>query len=94
LDNEHLPFTFNDEQYKISKEHFKINYTGNDSRKTFKEVFAPIDIINYNKLNANWYYDLTNWRNYSAFIGSEHNRLCERPKYMVTHKWHGFINDR
>lgn len=94
LDNENIPFTFDAEQYKICKEYFRINYSGDDTNKNFKDIFGIIDTKNYRNLNLKWHYNIDNWLGYSKFIGSEHNKLCQRPKYLVKHKWHGLINDK
>jgi hypothetical protein len=94
LEDEHLPFTFDDEQYKICKEHFRINYTGDDSHKTFKELFSVIDAGSYRNVAVDYHYNISNWDGYKRFLGSEHNNLCERPKYLVKHKWHGFVPNK
>lgn len=93
LDNEHLPFTFSQEEYLKCSKHFKEIYTGDDRGLNFSDIFNIIDLNKYNNINLGWYYKLTNWQEYRSFISSEHNLLCQRPKYMVTHKWWGFIKD-
>jgi hypothetical protein len=94
LDNTHLPFTFQQEEYESCRKLFSERYSGNDIEKRFSDIFKPVDLSTYNKINLEWHYDISNWQGYSQFIGSEHNKLCERPKYMVTHKWRGFMKDK
>lgn len=94
LDNEHLPFTFDADGYKKCREAFKQNYSGTDDNKTFREIFSPIDTKSYNNINLNWFYNISHWDGYSSFLGSEHNKLCVRPKYLVSHKWWGFSKDK
>jgi len=93
LDNENIPFTFDAEQYKICKEYFRINYSGDDTNKSFKDIFGIIDTKPFRTLNLNWHYNIDNWAGYSTFLGSEHNKQCQRPKYLVNHKWHGLVKD-
>jgi hypothetical protein len=96
LDNEHLPFTFSSEEYKICKDKFKddYEYTGKSKLKTFNDIFNPIDLQTYNKVELGWHYNISDWSGYSKFVGSDHNKLCSKPKYMVTHKWWGFVKDK
>ena len=94
LDNEHLPFTFDADDFKKCKDQFKINYTGADNDKKFSDIFGPIDINPYRKINLEWAYNISTWDGYAHFLGSQHNKLCERPKYMVKHKWHGLVKDK
>ena len=94
LDNEHIPFTFDAEHYKLCKNQFKAMYTGDDVNKTFYDIFKPMDISKHKKIDLSWFYNISDWSKYSSFIGSEHNKLCERPKYMVKHKWHGLIKNK
>lgn len=93
LDNEHLPFTFSGEEYEACRKLFKGEYSGKDSWKTFKDVFKPINLDTYNKLELDWHHNISDWDGYSRFIGSEHNKECSRPKHMVLHKWHGLVKD-
>lgn len=94
LDNEHLPFTFDAEQYKLCKEHFRLNYKGDDTNKSFKDLFSVINAQSYRNIAVDYHYNISNWDGYRAFLASEHNKLCERPKYLVKHKWHGFVPDK
>lgn len=94
IDNEHIPFTFDGDAYKKCKEYFRLNYSGNDVNKTFKDIFSPMDISNHKRIELGWHYNISNWAGYSQFIGSEHNKLCTRPKYLVKHKWRGFVKDK
>lgn len=93
LDNTHLPFTFQEEEYYACHNLFKENYSGNDTEKRFSDIFKPTDLSVYNKIPVEWHYDISNWGGYSQFVGSGHNKLCSRPKYMVTHKWYGLVKD-
>lgn len=94
LDNTHLPFTFTQEEYKICSADFKQKYTGDETKKTFFEIFEKIDINQYETHSPEWFYNISNWDSYSKFLGSEHVNLCTRPKYMVKHEWYGLIKDR
>lgn len=94
LDNIHLPFTFSQDEYENCKALFKERYSGDETRKTFGEVFEAVDIKTYNQIDSGWFYDISSWDKYSKFIGSHHNSLCKRPGHLVTHKWWGFVKDR
>ena len=94
LDNSHLPFTFNPDQYNLCNRHFKDIYSGCDTDKTFADVFNPIEITNYLKFDAGWFYKVTDWTSYHNFLCSPEAKGLARPKYMVTHKWRGFVKDR
>lgn len=94
LDNTHLPFTFDGDDYEVCRKHFRQQYTGKDTKKTFGEVFQPLDIKNYQQIEAPWFYEISSWDNYSKFIASEHNKLCKRPGHLVTNKWWGLVKDR
>lgn len=93
LDNEHLPFTFCQNEYLKCKKNFSEIYSGDDRDLNFSDIFSGINTEIYDKIDLEWYYKITNWLEYKDFIGSEHNNLCIRPKYMVTHKWWGLIKD-
>jgi hypothetical protein len=94
LDNNHLPFTFDADGYYACKENYRINYLGDkDNKKSFKDIFGLLDITKYRNMELEWHYNISEWDGYSQFIGSEHNKLCRRPKYMVTHKWYGLVKD-
>lgn len=93
LDNEYLPFTFSQKEFEDCRRLFKERYTGDETKKTFSEVFEPVDLSFYTKIEPNWFYNISTWDGYSKFIGSEHNKLCSKPKYMVTHEWWGFVKD-
>ena len=92
-DNQFTPFTFSQEVYEQCRRLFKDRYSGNETRLSLKDIFEPVDLSSYRKIDTEWYYNINNWNSYSKFIGSEHNKLCSRPKYMVTHKWWGFVDD-
>ena len=94
LDNEHLPFTFDQEVYEKCRLHFRDIYSGHDTQLSFNDVFSGINQSEFNKIDIDWYYKLTNWEEYSKFVGSEHNKECVKPKYMVTHKWWGLVKDK
>ena len=93
LDNEHLPFTFSHEEYEACRKQFKEDYTGKDVNKTFGDIFKPVNLQNYTKLDIGWHYNISSWEGYSQLLGSPHNKECERPKHMVIHKWHGLVKD-
>lgn len=93
LDNEHLPFTFTQQEYEECKKFFIERYTGDETKKTFYDIFSPINLMSYSKIEPKWFYNISTWDGYSKFIGSEYNKLCARPKYMVTHKWWGLVKD-
>lgn len=94
LQEQFMPFTFNQEQYDLCLRKFKEDYTGKDLYKSSSEIFNSIDYNSYSTINLEWYYDISNWNNYKKFISSDHNNSCTRPKYMLTHSWHGLIDDR
>lgn len=94
LDNEHIPFTFDAEDYKLCKDNFKKIFYNNSTNATVGEVFEPLKANVYRDLPLDWYYNISSWDGYSRFIGSQHNKTCTRPKYMVTHKWRGFVKDK
>jgi len=94
LDNEHLPFSFSEKEYDSCQRLFKQNYTGDEREKTFADIFSPLDLNSFLKKDANWFYNISSWNGYANFIGSEHNKLCQRPKHMVLHKWWGFVKDK
>jgi len=94
LDNTHLPFTFAQEEFEECKKLFRERYTGDETKRTFSEVFEPIKLDNYVKLETDWFYDISSWAKYTQFIGSEHSKLCTRPKYMVHHEWWGLVKDK
>ena len=94
LNNTHLPFTFNMEQYNSCNRFFKDIYSGCDTDKTFADVFNPIDINSYIKQESGWFYNVSNWENYISFLKSDHAGAIKRPKYMVLHKWRGFVKDK
>jgi hypothetical protein len=92
-DNQFTPFTFSQETYKECKKYFKSLYEGEETKKTLSDIFQPVNLESYNKIDLKWYYNINDWSSYSKFIASEHNKLCARPKYMVTHKWYGFVDN-
>ena len=91
-DDEFTPFTFSQDVYESCRINFRDEYTGRDTRKKLSEVFSPVDLSTYTKIDLDWYYNISNWEQYSKFIASPHNSLCARPKYMVTHKWWGLVD--
>lgn len=92
-DNNYAPFTFSQEVYAECSKYFKQKYTGDETRKTFAEIFEPVNLDTYAKVDISWLYRIDDWDQYCKFISSEHNKLCRRPKYMVTHKWFNFVKD-
>jgi hypothetical protein len=93
-DNEFLPFTFAQEEYEACRIYFRDVYEGNETLKTFSDIFNPVTLEKYTNIDLNWYYNISNWQGYTNFIASEHNKLCQRPKYLVTHKWYGLVKDK
>lgn len=89
-----LPFSFSEKEFIECKKFFKEKYTGDETKKKFSEVFSPIDISSYEQILPEWFYDISNWETYKMFIGTEHNNLCQRPKYMVNHEWWGLVKDK
>jgi len=94
LNDEYLPFTFTQKEFEECKKLFAERYTGDETKKKISEIFEPVKLDTFTQVEANWFYNISNWDGYSKFIGSEHNKLCARPKYMVTHKWWGFVKDK
>jgi hypothetical protein len=94
LDNEYMPFTFDMDGYEICRKKFKDEYTGNETRKTYNDIFSQIDLSRYAKIQMPWFYNISSWDGYSNFIGSKHNLLCSRPPYMISKKWYGLVKDK
>lgn len=93
-EDEFTPFTFNQEIYEECRIYFRDRYSGDETMRNLKDIFKPVDISKYNRIEAEWYHNISNWDGYHQFVGSGHNKFCERPKYMVTHKWYGFVKDK
>jgi hypothetical protein len=93
LDNVHLPFTFDANIYQECKKHFAQSYTGADRDKTFKDIFSPVSLDIYRKIDLNWHFDISSWEGYRGFLSSKESASCERPKYLVKHKWRGLVKD-
>jgi len=93
LDNIHSPFSFSQKEYEECRKNFKQKYTGDETRKTFGEVFESIKLESYDKIEADWFYNISSWEGYRQFLSSQHNILCQRPKYMVNHEWWGLVKD-
>lgn len=89
-----MPFTFSQDVYEECRIFFRDTYTGKDTGRSIGDIFRPAKLDNFNKIDLEWYYDISDWDGYSKFIGSEHNKLCSRPKYMVTHKWYRLMDDK
>jgi len=90
LDNNHLPFTFSPEEYKVCYKNFREDYGGNHLEKKWSDVFSPIDLKNYVKFDLNWHYPITTWNEYTHFLSSKHNKYCDRPpSFVANHKWWG-----
>lgn len=94
LDNTYLPFTFTQQEFEKCRIFFKEKYSGDETKKSFKDIFEPISLSEYSNINLNWFYNISSWDLYTKFLGSEHNKLCTRPKYMVNHKWWGLVKDK
>lgn len=92
-DNSYAPFTFSQRVYKECSVYFRERYSGKETKRTFKDIFFPVNLDSYAKIDTEWFYKIDDWNSYTNFITSEHNKLCSRPKYMVTHKWWGFVDD-
>lgn len=92
-DNLYTPFTFSQKQYEECRIYFRDRYSGDETMRHFKEIFKPLSLEKYKSIDADWFYNIDDWNSYSNFIRSEHNKLCERPKYLVTHKWWGLVKD-
>lgn len=92
IDNEYLPFTFAIDDARTCRIAFKNVYSGRDTDKKYSDIFKPLDISTFDKVDIGWYYRLDCWDNYKKFISSEHNLECKKPKYLRTHKWHGFVD--
>ncbi len=93
LDNNNLPFTFDQIQYELCNKNFREIYTYKDSRRSFSDIFSRIDLSTYDKVNVQWHHNIDNWDGYRNFIGSKNNLECSRPKYMVARKWWGMVKD-
>jgi hypothetical protein len=85
----HLPFTFTQDIWKQCHMWCKENYIYDDAGRKWGEVFSSVDITKYVPLEAEWAHNISTWSGYKQFIGSPENDQCERPKYMVSHRWHG-----
>jgi hypothetical protein len=93
-DETHMPFTFTYDNYRSVNNHIKEKYTFQDYNKTWGGIYENLDISNYERIEPSWSYRLTNWTEYSSFIGSPHGNLVQRPKYMVVHKWRGLVKEK
>jgi hypothetical protein len=85
----HLPFSFTEDELKTCITWNREIYEYDDSRRPWSEVMQPIDLSKYSRVDAKWAYNISDWAGYRQFMSSEHNMECERPKYLVSHKWHG-----
>ncbi len=94
IDNEYLPFTFTQEEYEKCRVNFREIYSGDDRHLNFNDIYKPIDLNTYTKIDSDWHYNISTWEGYRRFLGSEHNKIFTRPKYLVTHEWWGFIKDK
>lgn len=92
LDNEYLPFTFGENDLRKCHLNFKEIYTGRDTNLQYRDIFSPLDIKKFAKVDAGWYHRLDCWENYRNFLVSPHNMECSRPKYLRVHKWYGFVD--
>jgi hypothetical protein len=93
-DNEFLPFTFSQKEYEECRIYFRDRYSGDETMRTFKDIFKPVSLENYTNIKLNWYYNISDWSGYTNFITSQHNKLCTRPKYMVGRDWWGLVKDK
>jgi hypothetical protein len=93
-DNTHLPFTFTGDHYNACNRYFKDIYSGCDIDKTFADVFSPINTSDYLRQDAGWFHKVDSWDAYQSFLKSQEAATIARPKYLVTHKWRGFIKDK
>lgn len=89
-----MPFTFNQSQYETFLKKFKNEYSGRDIDKTASEIFSDIQETDYNKIELDWFYKLDSWDSYREFISSGSNNECLRPKYMISHSWHGLVENK
>lgn len=93
LDDEFLPFTFDQDGYEQIRKNFRERYFGNTQCLKLSEVFGGLDTSNYLMQDSGWYHRIDNWDNYREFIASEHNKECVRPKYIVSHEWNGLVKN-
>jgi hypothetical protein len=91
LDDEHMPFTFSGENYETCRKAIQLGVW--DYERPFSEVFRPMNLEGYNRIELGWHHKITNWQGYSQFLGSPQNSECIRPKYLVQHKWRGLVKD-
>ena len=96
LSNNHMPFTFGHEEWQSCDRMFKDEYIigGDNKTKTWDQVYSSIDTSQYFPVDCRWHHDVSSWNKYHAFLRSEDSLECIRPKYMVTHKWHGLVKDK
>ena len=87
----HMPFSYGFEEWDKCRVWNWENYSHKEgaSGRKWAEVFEPVDLSNYKKVDAGWAYNISDWAGYHKFIASEHNLLCQKPKHLVSHKWHG-----
>jgi hypothetical protein len=93
IENNHMPYMFDQDDWDMLDRDFKENYTYDDSRRTFSEVYAKLDTKKCLEFPVDWHYDISDWEKYKLFLKSKHADGLKRPGYLVTHKWYGLVKD-
>lgn len=83
IDNYHISFTFNEEEYKKAKNKFKniqVESWDHLNKKNLSDfnltdVFSDLDIDRSHTIETPWFYDISTWQGYVKFLSSEHNSL-------------------
>jgi hypothetical protein len=91
LGNTNMPFTFDNDDLKTAHLNFKSTFTGEDTERKWSDIFGHMTTEGREIIDMDWYYNIIDWNRYAHFIGSKENNKCRRPKFMVTHKWRGFV---
>lgn len=91
-DGLHIPFTFNFEDYKKCRDIVKKkNLEDWHERKqksarlfTLQEVFEPLDTVNNNVIELPWFYDISSWKKYCDYAGTDHAKNLSRNDNVFT----------
>lgn len=81
-DGLHMSFTFDEDDYKRCRnimKNMQVNTWSFETKDkardyTFQEVFSGLDFTDADVLELPWYYDISSWKNYCSFVGSEHSQ--------------------
>jgi hypothetical protein len=79
-----------DEAYKDTNNDKK-NYTRFYS---IQQVFSALDLENSLMIELPWFYDISSWDNYRAFMSSdESSKICKKERFFINQKRRKFATD-